>query len=239
MSVDQRAVIAANNNADLYEAMFSSQGLRYKRLPFAFAGRDGPPPYYSNLTALSPNHIDEIVLQIKALAKQFNGAIGLKDSFRQLNVEANGFDVLFGASWIWREPDIQTTSSHWQPVENETDLLLWEEAWKKYGSATRRRMFNVEMLERPEISFLGHKNHGEFEAGCIANMSADCIGISNFFSRSPSEFVFAQATAAVASTGPRLPVVGYESGAGLEYARMTGFRSVGDLRILLAKAAAF
>lgn len=239
MSVDQRAVVAANNNADLYEAMFSSQGLNYKRLPFAFVGSDSPPPYYSNLTALSPNHVDDIVLQINALVKQFDGAIILKDSFCQLNIEANGFDILFGASWIWRKPDTQTTSSNWQPVKNEADLLLWEKAWKKSGSATQSRMFNVEMLERPEIFFLGHENHGEFEAGCIANKSGDCIGISNIFSRSPSDFVFAQAAAAVASISPHMPIVGYESGEALDYAQMTGFSTVGDLRILVAKAATF
>jgi len=36
LNIDERAVIAADNNADLYEAVFSSQGLRYERLPFGF-----------------------------------------------------------------------------------------------------------------------------------------------------------------------------------------------------------
>lgn len=239
MSVDGRAVIAAKNNADLYEAMFASQGLSYERLPFAFVGKDNPPPYYSNLTVLSPHHVDEIVLQIKALSKQFNGKVGLKDSFSELNIEANGFDVLFGASWIWREAGTPTTSCNWQLVEHAADLLFWEAAWKEAGSTTPHRMFNETMLERSEIFFFGLKKHGAFEAGCIANRSTDCIGISNVFSRTSSASVFAQATAAVASIDPHMPIAGYESGEDLDFARLAEFSTVGDLRILFAKGAKF
>lgn len=236
MSVDQRAVIAANNNADLYEAMFSSQGLRFKRLPL---GTDHPPPYYSNLTVLSPNHADDIVLQIKSLATKFNGKIGVKDSFCRLNLGANGFDTLFKASWIWREATSQTTPCDWQRVEDKTDLLLWEKAWKRSGAATQQRMFNVKMLERPEISFFGRKIRCEFESGCVANESANCIGISNVFAKSSPVLVFAQATAAVASIDPHKPIVGYESGRDLEHVRKTGFSTIGDLHILIAKVVTF
>lgn len=100
MSVDQRAIMAAHNNADLYEAMFSSQGLRYQRLPIAFVGRDRPPPYYSNLTTLSPDRTDEVTEHIRVLARRFDGAVGVKDSFCRLELEAQGFETLFGASWI-------------------------------------------------------------------------------------------------------------------------------------------
>lgn len=134
---------------------------------------------------------------------------------------------------------MQTISSDWQPVENETDLILWEAAWKKSGSSTPHRMFNAQMLQQSEICFLGLKTHGEYLAGCIANQSRDSIGISNVFSASPSADVFAQATGAVASIAPHKPIVGYESGADLDYAKRAGFISVGDLRILFAKAARF
>lgn len=239
MNVDERAVIAAKNNADLYEAVFSSQGVQFERLPFAFVGKDRPPPYYSNLTVLSASQADDILLQIKVLAAKFEGRVGLKDSFCQLDIEENGFRVLFGASWIWRESQGNAPSSNWQRVENNADLLLWEEAWKKSGSPTEHRMFRPEILERPDVCFLGNKVGSEFEAGCIATASTDCIGLSNVFSRLHSKELFAHATAAIESIGHNKPIVGYESGEDLVDALDAGFETVGDLRILVADAAVF
>lgn len=239
MRVDPRAVIAANNNADLYAAMFGSHGLAYDRLPYAFAGKDRPPPFYSNLTVLAPGHGDEIVVQLRALAQKFNGSIGLKDSFCELELQANGFEVLFGASWIWREAGLQPGANTWERIEDEAGLELWEQAWKKSGSPTPQRMFTAKLLARPEMVFLGHRQDGEIGSGCIANISGTCAGISNVFSRSPSGNVFAQATAAVAAVAPHLPIAGYESGADLGHARKAGFETVGDLRILVTRAARF
>ncbi len=236
MNVDERAILAANNNADLYEAMFSSHGLSYERLPFAFVGKERPPPFYSNLTTLSPDHAQEIAQQVEIVCKHFTGRIGLKDSFCQLDIE--GFEELFSASWIWQAGGIQTPAN-WEPVLSETDLMLWEEAWKELDSANKHRMFNSAMLNRSDVTFFGVKKQGEYEAGCIANRSDSCIGISNIFSkngsdRAVSSTIFGQATAAVSSIDPLLPIVGYESGEDLESATSAGYSAVGDLRILLS-----
>ncbi len=237
MNVDERATIAANNNADLYEAMYSSHGLSYERLPFAFVAKDRPPPYYSNLTTLSPDHAQEIALQVKSVGRHFTDRIGLKDSFCQLDVE--GFDVLFSASWIWRAGGFPTPA-RWEPVRSEADLVLWEEAWKGFDSPTTNRMFTSAMLSRPDVWFFGAKKHGEYEAGCMVNKSAGCVGISNVFSRTGSErsvssTTFDQATAAAVSIDPLLPIVGYESGEDLESAKSAGYSAVGDLRVLLSR----
>ena len=239
MSVDPRAIIAANNNADLYAAMFASHGLAHQRVPYAFVGRDRPPPFYSNLTVLAPGHADEISVELRTLVQTFDGAVGLKDSFCELDLQAFGFEILFGASWIWREPGLQTSSNAWGTVSDEASLHLWEAAWKQTGSPTPQRMFMVEMLERPDIVFLGSWQGDEIEAGCIANLSDDCIGISNVFSRAASDDVFVQAAAAVASIAPHMPIVGYESGLELGQARQAGFVTVGDLRVLVAREARF
>ncbi len=236
MNVDERAILAANNNADLYEAMYSAHGLDYERLPFAFVGKQNPPPFYSNLTTLSPDHAQEIAQQIESVTKRFTGRIGLKDSFCQLELE--GFDALFSASWIWRAGGIQTPVN-WEPVLSEEDLVLWEDAWNGSNSPTPNRMFNRVMLNQSDVTFLGVKSKGRYEAGCIANRSDSCIGISNVFSRtestqSASSSIFAQATAAVSSIDPLLPIVGYESGEDLESASAAGYCSVGELRILLS-----
>lgn len=239
MAIDHRAIVAAGNNADLYAAMFSSHGLRYDRLPYGFVGRDRPPPFYSNLTVLSPGHAGEIDLQIRTLAQSFDGALGVKDSFCELDLGPSGFDVLFNASWIWRDAGLPTCTSTWTRIATETDLRFWETAWKQAGSATQHRMFTGTLLEQPEIAFLGQKRGDGFEAGCIANISDGCVGISNVFSLSLPDDVFRQATAAVASIAPHLPIAGYEAGPALNHARQAGFEAVGDLRVLVSRAARF
>lgn len=239
MEIDPRAVIATNNNGDLYAAMFGCHALAFERLPYAFVGRDRPLPYYSNLTVLSPGHSDEIAEQLRKLADRFNGVVGLKDSFCEMELEAKGFETLFGGSWIWREAGVQSGAAGWQRIETEAGLLDWEAAWKQSGSPTPQRMFRAELLERTDIAFLARRDGDDIIAGCIANLSSACIGITNVFARSPSVDVLAEAAGAVASVAPHLPIAGYESGEALEWARSAGFETIGALRILVTKNARF
>ncbi len=97
---DERALMAANNNADLCEAMFASHDLQYDRTPFAFVGQDSPPPYYSNLTVLAPGYVPVVRTHLNTLAHHSEIAIGLKDSFCEHDLLDHGFDILFEASWI-------------------------------------------------------------------------------------------------------------------------------------------
>lgn len=43
MDIDPRATTGATNNADLYEAIFTAHGFRYRREPFGFVAEDLPP----------------------------------------------------------------------------------------------------------------------------------------------------------------------------------------------------
>lgn len=236
MFVDKRAIVAANNNADLYEAMFSTHNLAYARENVAFVAIETP-PYYSNLTVLAPGYQDEIGRKINALAKQ-GVAVGVKDSFCELDPNSFGLKVLFRASWIWRQPSGHADSTDWMQLSDSADLVLWEEAWKRAGSSTEQHMFRPQMLKRQGISFFGRKIGGAFESGCIANVSSNCIGISNVFSLEPSATIFAEAVAAIGTMDCHRPLVGYEAGQDLELARDAGFETIGGLRVLVSDGAA-
>ena len=96
-------------------------------------------------------------------------------------------------------------------------------------------MFPEAFLAREDVTFIGKKESDCFAAGCIANLSDDCIGFSNFFTESSSAEVYADAADAVTALGYDLPIVGYESGAILEFAHWAGFESVGNLRVLMTE----
>ncbi len=239
MTVDDRAICGAKNNADLYEAVFSAHDLRYRRLAFAFVAEDVPPPYYSNLTVLSPDENANILPELSKLAKHFDGTLGLKDSFCQLDLSLNGFETLFEACWLWRAPRQVSTPAGWEKLCNANDLLMWEESWKRNGSPTDQRMFPENLLARDDVNFFGRKANDRFIAGCIVNRSADSMGLSNVFAETPSEAFFAQAADTAASVDSDLPVVGYESGDELVFAHQAEFHTVGQLRILATRQAEF
>jgi hypothetical protein len=118
---DERAITAANNNADWYQAMFTCRGLRYERQPFAFVGKDRPPPYHSNLTILSPDRTDEVMSKLRVAAETFDGVVGFKDSFCEFDLQA-GFETLFTASWIWRSAQAASLTDGWFKVEHPLHL---------------------------------------------------------------------------------------------------------------------
>jgi hypothetical protein len=238
MNADPRAIMAASNNADLYTAVFCAHGLEFTRKLYGFIGHDRPPPYYSNLSVSLPGHADTVTSELRALSEKIDAGIGVKDSFCELALEGNGFEVLFEASWIWRAPS-RDRAPGWVRIDSAAGLESWEAAWKQSGSPTPHRMFPAALLERADTVFLGEVVDGAILGGCIATISDDCVGISNVFSVSDSKEVFAQATAAVAGIESDLPIVGYESGNDLGHARDAGFSAVGDLRILVARKARF
>jgi len=238
--VDNRAVQAAANNADLYALVFETLGLRFDRYEYAFVARDQPPPFYSNLTVLTPVHTEEVLATLAQLSTRFDGKIGFKDSFCQFDVAQNGFSLLFKACWIWREAAVMQMPSGWNVVQNEADLSDWEAAWKACGSPTPVHMFRPDLLSRPDIAFLGKRDDaGYFSCGAIVNASADCAGLSNVFAVEPNAQTFAEASTAASAVFPKIPLVGYETDDPSAHARACGFDTVGELRILKAENAVF
>lgn len=235
---DDRAIQAAQNNADLYGLVFQSHGLRYDRLTYAFVGRDQPPPYYPNLTTLCPDRSSDIVDTLRQLSERFAGKIGFKDSFSRIDFSKYGFELLFEASWIWRDQASGGMPPGWAIVQSAADLVAWEESWKANGSPTDIQMFTPGLLNQPDIAFLGKRDaDGAFTCGAIVNKSAGCAGLSNVFAQSPNAKTFAEASAAASAVFEDLPLVGYETGQELEFALACGFESVGDLRIAKANRA--
>ncbi len=222
---DPRVTLAAANNADLYQVVFRGHGLRFRRSDNAFVAVDQPPPYYSQMTVLSPDDPEAILAEVDALAQRAEAVVGLKDGFSTLDLTGRGFETLFDAQWIWRAP--QSAQPTWKVVSSAAGLDCWEAAWKRGGSPTDVRMFPPDMLGDASVAFLANWDGDQIVAGCIANLSPDCVGVSNVFGSD----AFAAAAKAVGALYPTLPIVGYESGPDIENAIRAGFETIGTLRI--------
>lgn len=231
MQTDPRTIIAAQNNADLYEAIFTAHNVAFERLPHAITAKGKPPPYYGHLNLLDPSGITFLNDLIKVQKQLFDGKIAIKDSFCQIDADAYGLVDLFQASWIWREAQGADAPSAWEEIKDTVDLEDWEDAWKTAGSPTDFQMFPELLLSKPNIHFFGRRTTNGNDAGCIANLSDDCVGISNVFALNGD--VFADAAAVVSASFPTMPIVGYESGSDLVAATNAGFTQTGDLRILV------
>ena len=235
-----RARAAAANNADLYEAVFAAQGRRFCRDAALFRAIDPPPPCYSSVTTLDPGATAEQLAAIDALQAEGRADVGVKDGFCRLDrdLAARGLAVLFEASWLWAPAAFEAAAgpAGWERVTTPLGLTAWEAAWAAAGSPTETRVFPAALLANPAIAIFGRRGGSGYDAGCIGNRSAGCIGLSNIFAPAADRDVFAAAAVLVASLAPGVPLVGYHRGAPLAAMLRIGFREVGRLRVWIAPA---
>jgi len=223
---DQRAIMAAHNNADWYCMMFDLHGLQYQRTEIAFVGIDSPPSYHSWMTTLDP----EAKADLSDLVQQnaYRPEFGIKDAFDSLAFLDENFIELFSATWIYSEKTHAVDTAGWNQITSVNDLLLWEAAWKKGGSPTNQRQFPNEILNRDDVVIWGRKKTDGYDAGVIANISKDCIGLSNCFGQD----AYPAAAALCAELSKQeIPIVGYERGDSLADALSAGFSTTGKLRV--------
>jgi hypothetical protein len=130
---DERALLAAANNADHFAAMFTAHERTFDRDGATFLCHKAPPPYHSNLTILAPGGGALVPARLQWLSERFGGRIGLKDSYCELELAEHGFRVLFEASWLWRAPAAGGMPEAWERVD-------YAEAWGSGGGVETQRI---------------------------------------------------------------------------------------------------
>ena len=223
---------AARNNAEWCDELCRTHGINGHFDIDSWTSRQRTPPFYPDAVTL-----DTGVLPARLLT-QINAGTGcsVKDSFADLELGDEGFQVLFRGEWLLAErEDASTLPRGWWVVETPEQLAEWEVAWG--ASSSTPRLFRSSLLANPAIALLARSDGKTIDAGAIVNRSATVIGVSNVFhTNGDLESVWrAAARAAQARWGP-LPAVGYDSGAGLDAAHHAGFASVGELVVWVKPA---
>ncbi len=239
-----RITAAARNNAAWYRAMFRAHGLPDEILPAVWLSRATPPPYHSNLVVVSDAPNDALTHIRALMCLPLSPGWTLKDSFHNLELDAFGFEVLFEATWIWREPRPHGASPAmgWTRVKSPAELLAWEESWLgdagNADASGRPIQFPPSLLGDSDIAFFAAYRGQEIVAGGIANRAAGVVGLSNVFvaSAEPSA-VWAGLIDAAQDAFPGLPLISYQRGAALEATTACGFAPVGPLRVWIRRAA--
>ena len=190
------------------------------------------------MTTLDPDAEGRQMLAIETLRIDRHGSFGLKDGFCRLDLEGDGFHILFEATWVWAPADRLgfAVPEEWERVEAPEDLIAWEAAWNSTSPAVQR-VFPDALLSEPEIAFFGRRSDGSFTAGCIANLSPGCVGLSNIFATEQDTHLYASVARLAADFGLGRPVVGYDRGESLQALLDCGFDDVGALRVWVIESA--
>ena len=226
-----RALHAARNNADHYEAVFRAHRLGFHRDASLFRAIDPPPPYYSAALVLMRGDKAAQVAAIAASLARFGGKASVKDGFGALDLSPLGLQVGFHASWIWAEAVLPGENPGWQVVTTAGDLAQWELAWQAGGSPADQRVFPPDCLTDDSLVFCGRRCGAGFDAGCLVNRSGDIVGLSNVFGPADDAGLFPAALGMARWVGRGQPVAGFERGADLDAARAAGFADAGPLTV--------
>ena len=246
MTTTSEAALCARNNALWCDAVCRAHGRPGEFLAGLWLNRQPVPRFYSNAVTLSPKDPAGQRAWVEHLLSR-RPSFSVKDSFVALDLSDLGFDVLFEATWLWRDPvppDLvrrtPESATHpelaWSVVKDAAGLARWEAAWAGLHAGQvvpgSERIFGRGLLHEPGVALLAGARESQIVAVAAANQTGDVVGLSNVFA--PAEdavAVWAGVVAYAASLFPGRPLVGYERGDDLALAQVVGFRAVGPLRV--------
>jgi hypothetical protein len=224
---------AARNNAEWCDALCRTHGITAHFDADSWTSPKRTPPFYPDAVTL-----DAGVLPAQLLAKiDRRAGCSVKDSFADLELDNEGFRVLFRGEWLLdkREDGLQLPS-RWWVVETREQLADWESAWNVSGSTSS--LFRPSLLASSAIAVLAQDDGKWIVGGAVVNRSATVIGLSNVFHRHGDlESVWRGAASAAHTRWGPMPVVGYDSGTALDAAHRAGFGTVGELVVWVKKPA--
>lgn len=238
--ISSRSKQAAHNNAIWCDTICRAHDIPGEFHDSLWLNRRPVPRFYSNAVTLNIDAVSKQLAHIRNLIGTL-GTFSVKDSFCALDLAPFGFQLLFAATWLWREasrpqPTAVLEGIRWTAVQDPTELANWESAWNKLlngdHSTSPPRTFLPSLLSNKEFAFIAAYQGQEIVAGAAANQTGNVVGISNVFTPEENALPYwAGCVTAIMEAFPRLPLVGYERGEELTIARQLGFEALRPLRV--------
>jgi hypothetical protein len=218
--VDARLRRAVDASIGWYEDIFATHGIGSVLDDGLWSSVAPPPPLHSDAVTVEPAVRPEQVIERLAGRPR----AGVKDSFSTLDLASAGFDVLFAATWIHREP-AGAGDTAWRVVRTVDELAGWNAGWDT------AEVLLPALLDRAHFRILERVSAGAVTAGAIARLGSGVVDVSNVHGLGGHDVDWAELATAIAAQFPGRPIVGYERGADLEAALAGGFDAVGQLRV--------
>jgi hypothetical protein len=240
--ISARSIQATANNARWCDAVCRAHGAPGTFQEHLWLNRRPTPRFYPNLVTLTAVGVEAQLAAVRELQRATQlDAFAVKDSFARLDLAPLGFQVLFEATWLWRDAALPPPASvdpglRWAIITEPADLTTWEIAWNgppaDPATLPPLRVFLPSLLTDPAIRFVAAYRDHQLVAGAIANRSGDIVGVSNIFAPAEATSVYwAGCLATISAAFPGLPLVGYERGEERTIAEGLGFTAVGPLRV--------
>jgi len=217
---------AARNNAAWCDAVCASQGLATSFHDHFWACPTRTPALYPDAVTL---HATASAHDVLAHVDVTTSGCSVKDSFATLDLHADGFRVLFDATWIacTRTTTASRADDTWSRIVDPAGLDGWQRAAGLDLPEALLRRDDVVIVAGP-----GPHPEDGIVAGYVLNYSDGVVGISNVFSSAGDlDRVWSACLAFAGDRFPGAPLVGYEAGAPLAAARRHGFEPVGRLQV--------
>ena len=222
---DPRAVRAAAANVAWCETVCRGHGIPGSVTHGLWLAGGLPPPFFPDVVTSSPG------LEASAVAEAVPRRDGasVKDSFGDVELGGQGFEVLFEAEWLWLEAATPAAGSPpagattWVEVVDQAALEEWAVASGQRGT------FPPALLADPAVRFLTARAPGEVVGRAALCLGAGVVGVSNVWSGGSG--VWDTVGGAASRLFPGRPLAGYERGADLAEAVAAGFVPVGRLRV--------
>jgi hypothetical protein len=228
--VDDRVLAAAESNARWCDLVCRSHGIPTVTERRHWVALRRSPDLYPDAVTILPGAVVEDVLR----SAQDGPGCSVKDSFADLELGRLGFDELFRARWIFRDPVLSSTqrSAIWAVVETADDLAEWAQA------ADATDTFRSGLLRDPAVRILAARGPDGLKRRRHRQSDRVSGRVSNLFTTTMAvEEAWTSLADALAVHFPALPLVGYEHGEDLQAALASGFTEIGALRVWLRPSA--
>jgi hypothetical protein len=182
MPVDTLLLASIEDNIGWSSTVCASHQCEERNSASTWANFAPSPPFYPNIITRRRNSQAEVCRLVKDVRQNgMMGAWGIKDSFGDLDLANQGFDLAIEGQWFGGEPTTGQKIRHdWETAHGPEELSLWEEAW---GGKSDRRIFKDTLLADHRIRFWMLREAGDIIAGLISFSSGPAIGLSNWFSK--------------------------------------------------------
>lgn len=221
--MDSRLRTAVDASVGWYEDLFALHGVASTLRDGLWSAIGTPPPLHSDAVVVEPRvTAPEVVARLAGREHA-----GFKDSFATIDAAAHGMDLLFEATWIYRDAPQPSSGSApvWSTVTTAEELTEWT------GHHDTTAVLLPGLLDRAHFRILAERVDGAIVAGAVARLGSGAVDVSNVYAVPGHAVNWAELSTVVAAHFPGRSLVGYERGDDLVAALDGGFQPVGDLRV--------
>jgi len=228
---DKIARMVANNAAWIDMAL-TALGIGGEFTSVLWHNTNDMPPVFPNADILGGTEAQQLAAIEELVQARARRVVAVKDAWARLDLTPMGFEVLFEAQWLYRDPQLLPPSASDLQVERVTSAEgLRDFALACNGPDISVEVYSPALLNNPDVVWLVGKQNDNLVAGVTSVRAQGLNGINNLFGATEAQQT--QMLRAAVNAFPDLPACGYEGAESIPPYIPLGFQTVGPLKVWL------